>query len=362
MGEAKAVLVPRVNPNETEARLAALHVVEGQAVAPGVPICIWETTKASHELAVESSGYVVGIRAKVGDMMRAGDVFCWLADSPEWRPRPESLSRIPAKPAPEGRRITAPAMNLITKERIDPAVFPSGLFITEAVVREHIAGTRGASSRTAPGSEALRLVVYGAGGHGKSVVELIRAMGMYEVVGIVDDGIAAGTAVLGLQVLGGEEKLKELVTQGVVQVANAVGGVGDLSSRERVFHKILDVGMSCPSLVHPTAFLEPSATFSTGIQVFPHAYIGSEASVGFGVIVNTGAVVSHDCRIGDYSNIAPGALLAGGVAVGERVLVGMGVTINLNVRIGPGARIGNGAVVKGDVPAGGIVRAGSTWP
>jgi sugar O-acyltransferase (sialic acid O-acetyltransferase NeuD family) len=253
-------------------------------------------------------------------------------------------------------------MSLIQKQGIDPAVFPAGLFITEAVVREHIASTRAERTRAAPGTGHVSLIVYGAGGHGKSVVELVRAVGTYELVGLLDDGVAPGTMVLGLEVLGGEEKLGELVARGVVQAANAVGGVGDLASRESVFQRILDSGMSCPTLVHPTAFLERSASLSSGIQVFPHAYVGSESSVGFGVIVNTGAVVSHDCRVGDYSNIAPGAILAGGVKVGERVLIGMGVTINLNVRIGSGVRIGNGAVVKGDVPDGGIVRAGTTWP
>ena len=362
MGEAKAVLVPLVNPNETEARLAALHVVEGQEVASGQPICTWETTKASHELAAESPGYIAGMRARVGDMMRAGDVFCWLAPSPEWRPPPEAPKEAAATPGFEGRRITAPAMSLIQKQGIDPSIFPPGLFITEAVVREHMASTRARPIRAAAGSGGLSLVVYGAGGHGKSVVELVRAAGTCELVGLLDDGIAPGTVVLGLEVLGGEEKLGTLVAQGVVQAANAVGGVGDLGSREKVFQRILDSGMSCPTLVHPTAFLEPSATLSAGIQVFPHAYVGSESSVGFGVIVNTGAIVSHDCHVGDYSNIAPGAILAGGVKVGERVLIGMGVTINLNVRIGSGVRIGNGAVVKGDVPDGGIVRAGATWP
>ncbi len=90
--------------------------------------------------------------------------------------------------------------------------------------------------------------------------------------------------------------------------------------------------------------------------------MGSEAHLGLGVIVNTAAVVSHDCELQDYVNIAPGALLAGNVKVGEGVLVGMGVTINLNVEVGPGAMIGNSAVVKTDVPAHQVVRAGSVWP
>ncbi len=79
-------------------------------------------------------------------------------------------------------------------------------------------------------------------------------------------------------------------------------------------------------------------------------------------IINTGAIVSHDCVLGDYTNLSPGAILAGTVQVGSGVLIGMGATINLEARIGAGARIGNGATVKSDVPEMGVVRAGTVWP
>ena len=78
-------------------------------------------------------------------------------------------------------------------------------------------------------------------------------------------------------------------------------------------------------------------------------------------MVNTGAIVSHDCEIGRYTHIAPGCLLAGHVHVGERALVGMGVTTIIGLKIGDGARVGNGAVLLADVPARQIVPAGKIW-
>jgi sugar O-acyltransferase (sialic acid O-acetyltransferase NeuD family) len=156
--------------------------------------------------------------------------------------------------------------------------------------------------------------------------------------------------------------LAALSERGLRLAANAVGGVGDIGSRVRVFERILEAGFTCPTLIHPKAFVEPSARLTDGVQVFPHAYVGSDADVGFGVIVNTVSVVSHDCRLEAYANVAPGALLAGGVIVGEGALIGMGVTVNLNVKIGAGARVGNSAVIKQDVPQGMIVHAGAIWP
>ncbi len=78
-------------------------------------------------------------------------------------------------------------------------------------------------------------------------------------------------------------------------------------------------------------------------------------------MVNTNAVVSHDCVIGMYSHIAPGALLAGEVHVGAHALVGMGVTTAIGVRIGDNVRIGNGAIILADVPDRTIIQAGRFW-
>jgi acetyltransferase EpsM len=194
------------------------------------------------------------------------------------------------------------------------------------------------------------------------LIDLIRMLSTYPIAGIVDDGIPIGSGIIGAQVLGGSAILEKLIAAGVHLAANAVGGIGNITSRINVFERLASAGFYCPTLVHPTAFVEPSATLSEGVQVMPHAYVGSDVHVGFGAIINTGAIVSHDCTIGEYANLSPGAILAGEVSMGDAALVGMGVTVNLHVKIGSRARVGNGATVKQDVPEGGIVRAGMIWP
>ncbi len=206
------------------------------------------------------------------------------------------------------------------------------------------------------------IIIYGGGGHGKALIDLVRILDIYPIAGIVDDGIPVGSLIMGVPVLGGSPILEQLVKQGVHLAANAVGGIGNITSRINVFERLSRAGFSCPTLVHPTAFVEPGAFLAEGVQVMPHAYVGSEAQVGYGAIVNTGAIVSHDCTLGDYANLSPGSILAGEVTVGRAALIGMGVTVNLRVRIGERARIGNGATVKQDVPENGIVHAGTIWP
>ena len=206
------------------------------------------------------------------------------------------------------------------------------------------------------------LIVYGGGGHGKAVIDLVRSQNSYEIVGIVDDGLPVGSQVMGVPVLGGAEVLEELRALGVRLAANAIGGIGNITPRVVVFDRLKAAGFDFPALVHPSAVVEPTARLADGVQIFPHAYVGSDAEIGFGCILNIAALAPHDCVLEEVVNLSPGVLLAGNVHMGARSLIGMGVTINLNLTIGAEARIGNGATVKGDVPAGGVVRAGHIWP
>jgi len=357
MADATPVTVPLINPNESEARLALLAVRNGQAVQVGEPVAILETTKAAHELVAEQAGFIAGLRAEVGANLSAGEVLCWIAVAADWQPG-EMLGE-PASPL-EGRRATAPARRAAEQAGLDLAEFPAERLITEEMVLARIAAGRRVDLPAGPFGEA-DLVVYGGGGHGKSLIELVRTVGLYRVVGVIDDGLAPGSQVLGVTVLGGGGALAELRRRGLRLAANAVGGIGVAHSRIQVFEALRLADFECPPLIHPTAWLESTAQVQPGAQILPLAYIGSEAIIGRGAIVNTSAVVSHDCRLGDYANVAPGALLAGGVEVGEAALVGMGVTVHLGVHIGRLARCGNGSVIAEDVPEGGLVRAGSLW-
>ena len=364
--EAIPVVVPLLNPNETEARLVNLLVKEGKAIKVGAVIATLETTKSTFELLAEGAGTIAGIAAKPGDMLQAGSTLCYIAKSKTWKPpKPQKIKS--AKPdsqkLPDGLRLTQPALLLAQKGNLDLSTLPIGPIITEEQIKRILnKSSQRAVQIPTSASAPNAVVVYGGGGHGKAVVDLLRAVGGYTLVGVIDDGRLPGEAVLDSFVIGGADSLAKLKAAGCKLALNAVGGIGAMSSRIKVFETLRTARFEFPTLVHPTAVVEPGAKLAAGVQVLPHAYVGSDAKIGFGCIVNTGAIVSHDCALADYANLAPGAILAGAVTLGEGTLVGMGVTINLNVRIGAGARIGNGATVKEDVPNGGIVRAGTIWP
>ena len=355
-----AVLVPLINPNEPESLLAELPIREGERVTRGQVLACFETTKSTFELTAEQDGFVRGLRFKAGDTIKAGERLCYLTFTADQILPVENDDVIEKKiehgaEIPADLRITQPALVLARQNGFDLDSLPKGRLITEKMIAELLA----------PGSEEddpAVLIIYGGGGHAKSLIDLIRAAGKYTIAGILDDGIPAGTLILGERVLGGGELLPVLRRRGIYQAVNAVGGIGSIASRLAVYSRLVDAGFTCVTVIHPRAFIEPTAIVAEGCQIFFNAYIGSDVRVGFGTIVNTGAIVSHDCVLGEYANVSPGAILAGAVQVGDRALIGMGATVNLGVRIGAGARVGNSAVVKKDVPENIIVRAGAVWP
>jgi acetyltransferase EpsM len=364
MTEPTPITIPLINPNEPGALLAALYVSTGQHVDRGDKLCTLETTKSTLELTAETDGYVVGLASIVGQAVQAGEILAYIANSPDSTPTAGlTATKVQSPTLPADLRISQPALILAQQHHVDLSQFSSEVFVTEKFVQELIDRSMKATIQFQTGQfDPNAILIYGGGGHGKALIDLIRMQLSYPIAGIVDDGLSAGSIIMGAQVLGGSAILDKLIAVGVHQAANAVGGIGNITSRIKVFERLTQAGFTCPTLIHPTAFVEPSATLASGVQVMPHAYVGSDVHIGINAIVNTGAIVSHDCKLGEYANLSPGAILAGEVTIGDASLVGMGVTVNLRVKIGSRARIGNGATVKQDVPDGGIVRAGTIWP
>ena len=207
-------------------------------------------------------------------------------------------------------------------------------------------------------SAATGLVVVGAGGHAKVVLEAVRAAGVFRVVGLVDPAPAQPT-LLGVPVLGDDAMLPALRHDGV---GAAVVALGDNALRERVGRRLRDLGFALPPIIHPAALVSPSASIGAGTVVMACAVVGTQTSVGEFIIVNTAAVLDHDNRIGHAAHIAPGCALAGCVIVGARTLVGVGSAVRPGIRIGADVVIGAGAAVVADVADGAVVGGAPARP
>jgi sugar O-acyltransferase (sialic acid O-acetyltransferase NeuD family) len=193
-----------------------------------------------------------------------------------------------------------------------------------------------------------RIIVFGAGGHAKVVLDAILTADPNAEIAVLDDAAGrASTRLLGLPVLGGRAWLEE--NWAGVGVVPAIGGN---AARDSLLAWLSERGRPLVSVIHPRAIISPHAVIGAGSFVAPGAVINADAAIGEAVIINTAASVDHDCKIGASAHIGPGVRLCGGVAVGARTIIGVGAVVIPGVVIGADAVVGAGSVVHRNVEAG----------
>ncbi len=187
----------------------------------------------------------------------------------------------------------------------------------------------------------MRLVLIGAGGHARAIVESLVAQGApvdayvdprpcdwldaphIELDAAADDG-GTGAFVLGI---------------------GAVSPSG-LARRLDLFRRYAGRGWTPRAAIHAAAFVSAGAAVGAGCIVLARAVVQPAVCLGDAVIVNTGAIVEHDSVVGDGSHVAPGAIVLGGCTVGASCMIGAGAVVL------PGAT----------VPDSTLVEAGSRYP
>ncbi len=195
------------------------------------------------------------------------------------------------------------------------------------------------------------ILVLGAGGHGKAMLDLVLVGGAWRAAGVVDAAPKLA-ALLGVPVLGDESCLPALARSGV---GHAHPAIGNNTHRIAAAARLAAAGFALPALIHPAAILGHGVTVGDGAAILARAVIRPDARIGRHAQVNTGAIVEHDCVVEDAAHIAPGAILTGGVRIGPGAMIGAGAVIRPGVRVGAGAIIGAGAAVLADVPPGATV-------
>ena len=181
------------------------------------------------------------------------------------------------------------------------------------------------------------MILYGASGHGKVIIDILEANNT-PIDYIVDDNPQVN------EVLGYE------VRRNTGSYDEAIISIGAAEIRRKIVESI-DV-KKYPVAMHPTAVVSPRAKIGEGTVVMHGAIIQTCVEIGKHCIINTGASVDHECRIGDYVHIAPHATLSGDVEVGDGTWVGAGAVVKQCIRIGRNCMIGAGAIVVKDVPDG----------
>jgi sugar O-acyltransferase (sialic acid O-acetyltransferase NeuD family) len=195
-----------------------------------------------------------------------------------------------------------------------------------------------------------KVVLIGAGGHARVLLDILQEWGEDEVLGLLDQNSARwGQSLMGCPILGDDQDLSRY---GATHFVVAVGSLGDTGLRRKLWARGEAAGLEPLTVVAPSAVVSRWAELGSGAQIMPAAVVNAGARLGAGVILNSTALVEHDCDLGEFCHVASGAVLAGGVVLEPDVHVGAGASIRQGIRVGAGALVGAGAAVVKDVPAG----------
>lgn len=183
-----------------------------------------------------------------------------------------------------------------------------------------------------------KLIIIGAGGHGKVAADIAIRMGCYSEIAFLDDADIQMS--MGIPVIGKADEYEKWISEAEFFVA-----IGDSTLRQKYMDLLTAKKVHIATLIHPNAVIGSSVKIGKGTVVMAGSVINPDTVIGDGVILNTASSVDHDNRIGDYCHIAVGAHTAGNVTVHEHTWIGAGAVIKNNLTICADCVIGAGAVV-----------------
>jgi len=183
------------------------------------------------------------------------------------------------------------------------------------------------------------MYLYGASGHSKVIIDIVRSSTNKQIEGVFDDNIAIKTVL--------EYPVSKFDNYKFDASNELIISIGNNKFRKNIADKI---NANYINIFHKTAVVSTFSKIGKGTVVMPVAVVNSATVIGKHCIINSRAVVEHDCILGDFVHISPNASIAGNVEIGIGSHIGIGATVIQGIKIGKWVTVGAGAVVLKDIP------------
>lgn len=197
---------------------------------------------------------------------------------------------------------------------------------------------------------ANNIIIFGASGHAKVIIDILRLCGGVLIAGLLDDFKPIGFECAGIPVLGALNDFPALAAEHLDTAM--IVAIGDNWRRGQIVERVRTLGLmtSFPSAIHPSAQIAADVAIGNGTVVMAGSVVNTGTAIGDFCIVNTRSSLDHDSRMGDYSSLGPGVTTGGNVAIGAYSNIGMGAILLPEVHVGRHTVVGAGALVLKSIP------------
>jgi sugar O-acyltransferase (sialic acid O-acetyltransferase NeuD family) len=184
------------------------------------------------------------------------------------------------------------------------------------------------------------LLIIGAGGHGRVVVDTAELQGIWEDIAFLDDRSDMDT-VLNHRIIGKLQEYEKFVDK----YEYAIVCIGDNEGRLDLIQKILKVGYKLPVIIHPKASVSKYSIIGVGSVILAGAVINTNASIGTGCIININSCVDHDTIIDDGVHVCSGAVVRSMCSIGRLSYIGARSCVKSGKILGEKFRLEDGEAI-----------------
>lgn len=199
------------------------------------------------------------------------------------------------------------------------------------------------------------VIILGAGGHASVLADILLKQGR-EILSIIAPDVPTKRVIFnGLDHWFDDGFLKK-ISPDHIELVNGIGSLPKTENiRSKLFHQYKSYGFNFATVIADEAIVSKYVQLGEGVQILHRAVIQIGSCIGNNSIINTGAIIDHDCFIGADTHISPGATLSGSVNCGSRVHIGTGSNVIQGINIGDDCVVAAGALVRQNIEPNHIV-------
>lgn len=195
-----------------------------------------------------------------------------------------------------------------------------------------------------------KLIIIGAGGHARSVIDILLQNSDYKIIGCIDNQypkIKNVPKMDDIPIIGCDDMLQEIFDSNIKKVFVAIG---NNKIRAEIYKHVKQIGYTVIKVISKNAFISSKVQIGNGTCIMAGAVININTQIGENCIINTNCSLDHDCLIGDHCHIAPGVTISGTTSIGDFTQIGTGACIIDGITIGSNSFVGAGASVVKNIP------------